>query len=53
MFNNLATKPESEKSEDVLGLVDPGQMSVVTRHSQLLKLINNGEHTFVGWMVMD
>lgn len=53
MFNNLAIKPESETSEVLAGRVYPDHKVVIVRHSQLLELINNGEHTFVGWMVID
>lgn len=53
MLKNLAIKPESEAGEVLAGRVNPDQMFVIIGHSQLLELINNGEHTFVGWMVID
>ncbi|MEB3883560.1 hypothetical protein [Lyngbya sp. CCY1209] len=53
MFNNLAIKPEDGRGEGLPGRrVDPGNQPVIAVRSQLLERINNGEHTFVGWVVL-
>jgi len=53
MFNNLAIKPEDDRGESPPDRpFDPGNRLVIARRSQLLERINNGEHTFVGWVVL-